>query len=187
MWLHATGQGLVFALGLGTVVWLGSLWRHDLSVVDRFWSALVWGAGATMAAAWHGAWPQGLAALSPRGGWMLALAALWALRLGLYISWRNWGHGEDRRYTRMRDRNGPLFAYTSLFWVFGLQAVLACVVLQGLTHVFLAGRLGIGTRDVVLYPFWTSVRLTSISERPWQEIYISVAGPLTISFSVRES
>ena len=58
-------------------------------------------------------------------------------------------------------------------------AVLACVVLQGLTHVFLAGRLGIGTRDIVLYPFWTSVRLTSISERPWQEIYISVAGPLT--------
>ena len=29
---------------------------------------------------------------------LLAMATLWGLRLGAYLSWRNWGHGEDPRY-----------------------------------------------------------------------------------------
>ena len=53
---------------------------------------------------------------------------LWALRLAGYITWRHWGHDEDRRYREIRARNEPHFAWKSLYLVFGLQALLAWVV-----------------------------------------------------------
>jgi steroid 5-alpha reductase family enzyme len=59
---------------------------------------------------------------------MAALAIAWALRLGLYITLRNRGHGEDRRYRQMRERNQPFFGLKSLYLVFGLQALLAWIV-----------------------------------------------------------
>lgn len=118
---QAAWHGLAFTLGLALLVWLGSLWRHDLSLVDRFWPALIGGAGLAAALSLDGG-------PSPRGLLMLMLAALWGLRLGLYITRRNWGRGEDARYTRLRARNGPLYPYTSLLWIFGLQALLAWIV-----------------------------------------------------------
>jgi len=59
---------------------------------------------------------------------MAVLLVLWAVRLAAYVSWRNWGHGEDRRYQAIRARNGPSFPLTSLFYVFFLQAMLAWLV-----------------------------------------------------------
>lgn len=57
--------------------------------------------------------------------------------------------------------------------------VYVCVLLQGFVHVFVAKRFGFRTRDFIIYPFWTTTRFTIISERPWQEMYISFAGPMT--------
>ena len=80
----------------------------------------------------------GTAPLDVRSVLMLVLLAAWGLRLALYISLRNRGHGEDRRYRAMRDRHGPHFGLKSLYLVFGLQAVLAWVagwpLLAALTH-----------------------------------------------------
>lgn len=59
-------------------------------------------------------------------GW--ALAAVWAVRLSGYITWRNWGEPEDRRYVAIRKRNEPGYALKSLYLVFGLQAVLGWIV-----------------------------------------------------------
>jgi steroid 5-alpha reductase family enzyme len=53
---------------------------------------------------------------------------VWALRLSVYITWRNWGHGEDPRYEAIRARNEPNFSFKSLYLVFGLQAVLAWII-----------------------------------------------------------
>ena len=72
------------------------------------------------------AWP--LENVTARGALVLAIVALWALRLSVYITWRNWGEGEDHRYREIRRRNEPNFALKSLYLVFGLQAVLAWVV-----------------------------------------------------------
>jgi steroid 5-alpha reductase family enzyme len=58
----------------------------------------------------------------------LLLLSLWALRLAVYITARNWGHGEDPRYQAIRRRNDPGFAVKSLWLVFGLQALLAWVI-----------------------------------------------------------
>ena len=51
-----------------------------------------------------------------------------ALRLAGYITWRNWGEGEDYRYRQIRQRNQPGFEFKSLYLVFGLQGVLAWII-----------------------------------------------------------
>jgi steroid 5-alpha reductase family enzyme len=66
--------------------------------------------------------------LGPRAALVLSLVTAWALRLSVYITWRNWDQGEDRRYQAIRARNEPNFAAKSLFLVFGLQAVLAWII-----------------------------------------------------------
>lgn len=121
--------GLAPIAALGAVTWLASLWRRDASLVDRVWSLCILGAGLVYVALSPGA---GL-----RGPCMVALAVIWALRLSLFITRRNWGHGEDRRYQQIRARNQPNFGLKSLYLVFGLQALLAWVV----SAPFLAGAL----------------------------------------------
>ncbi len=120
-------MGLAFTLLLSVLTWAASLWRDDVSLVDRVWSLLITGAG----------WSYVL--LQPHPGarvlCMLLLASVWALRLSLFITWRNWGHGEERRYQDIRARNQPGFRFKSLYLVFALQAVLAWVV----SAPFLAG------------------------------------------------
>ena len=124
---------------LSFATWLASLVRHDVSLVDRIWSLLIAGAGV--------AYALELPPLSPRGVCMLALALVWAARLSLFITWRNWGHGEDRRYQVIRARNEPHFSLKSLYLVFGLQAVLAWIVSAPLL-VGLSSRAAWGALDV---------------------------------------
>jgi len=119
--------GLAFALLLGVCTWLASLWRHDASVADRVWSLFIAGA----AAVYFVLLPAG----GGRGRAMLVLVLAWAVRLAVFIAWRNWGHGEDRRYQAMRARNQPNFALKSLWLVFALQAVIGWIV----SAPFLAG------------------------------------------------
>lgn len=132
--------GLAYTLALATGVWLASLWRRDLSLIDRWWGPLVAGSGLTVLAV--SAKPP---LSSAAWGWTLAacvLAGVWALRLAVYLSWRNWGQGEDRRYTRLREAGGPSYAYTSLVRVFMLQALLGWVIsspLMALVHTALEG------------------------------------------------
>jgi steroid 5-alpha reductase family enzyme len=63
-----------------------------------------------------------------RGWLVLALTAVWALRLSLHITIRNHGASEDRRYQAIRRNNQPGFAWKSLYIVFGLQALLAWII-----------------------------------------------------------
>lgn len=114
--LLALGAVLVAALA----VWLASLPLRDASLADRFWSLFIAGAGGLHLALAPAPGPWAWAAL--------AVAVAWAARLALHLSWRNWGHGEDRRYADMRARHGAAFARVSLVTVFGLQGVLAWVV-----------------------------------------------------------
>lgn len=114
------GAGLAAAAALGLLTWLCSLVRQDASLADRVWPLKIAGAGWTYALLLPGA--------GPLAGALLALASLWALRLALFLSWRNWGAGEDRRYRAMRARHAPHFAARSLVLVFGLQALLAWLV-----------------------------------------------------------
>lgn len=107
---------LLVTLTLLWIVWLISLIRHDASVVDPFWGL------GFVGVAWL-CWSLSRAP-SDRATLIVILTTIWGVRLSLFLLWRNWGHGEDRRYRKMRDHHGRRFWRVSLFTVFLLQAVI---------------------------------------------------------------
>jgi steroid 5-alpha reductase family enzyme len=129
-WAVSAG-GLLAAMVLFTVVWAVSVVRRDASLVDRVWGlsfvVLAW-TYAVLSPGWL-----------PRVGLILVMVTVWGLRLSIYITVRNWGHGEDKRYVRMREKDDS-FPITSLFKVFWLQAVLAWVISLPLLAAATAGQ-----------------------------------------------
>ncbi len=105
---------------LAAAGWLISLPLRDVSIVDSLWSILF--------LVCLGAYLFNVDAISVRGWLLLALVGTWAVRLSAYITWRNWGEGEDYRYQIIRANNSPNFALKSLYIVFGLQAGLAWLI-----------------------------------------------------------
>ena len=91
--------GLACCAGLALLTWIASVLRHDASLVDRTWSLMIAAPALVYAAQIGWGWPRAIA--------LLSLVAAWGVRLCAYITWRNWGHGEDRRYQEIRARNEP--------------------------------------------------------------------------------
>ncbi|HEX9172768.1 MAG TPA: DUF1295 domain-containing protein [Telluria sp.] len=115
-WLLALAAILVAAVA----AWALSVVRRDVSIVDSLWSLFILlGLVVYLVAA-------GLS--GPRTWLVAALVAIWALRLSLYITVRNHGQAEDRRYQAIRRNNEPHFWLKSLYIVFLLQGFLAWVV-----------------------------------------------------------
>ena len=108
---------LLVLLAMSALTWLASLYKRDVSIVDSVWSLFFLGALLT--------WWLSPIANGPRATVTVALVGLWALRLCGYLTWRNWGHPEDRRYQAIRARNQPNYELKSLVIVFALQALLA--------------------------------------------------------------
>ena len=111
---------LLVILTAGTGVWLVSMLKRDVSIVDSLWSMMFLLAAVT--------YDLTLSDSGPRASLTLVLVAVWALRLFGYITWRNWGEEEDRRYQQIRANNQPNFELKSLFIVFVLQGVIAWIV-----------------------------------------------------------
>ena len=133
-------QGLAVLAAAALCTWVFSLWRRNVAIIDSLWSLMFVLAAFTYA---HAASRTG-----PRAILALVLVSVWALRLSLYITWRNWGHGEDRRYQAIRARNEPHFPIKSLYLVFGLQALLAWVILAVPTVLILTGMLTMVLRRI---------------------------------------
>jgi steroid 5-alpha reductase family enzyme len=121
-------SALPFLLGAATFTWLLSLPLRNVAIVDSLWSLMLLMAGVIYAL---GSDPR-----APRLSLVLWLLVIWALRLAVYITARNAGHGEDRRYREIRARNQPGFAVKSLYLVFWLQAGLAWVISLPLLGAF---------------------------------------------------
>jgi steroid 5-alpha reductase family enzyme len=107
-------------LGMAFLTWLGSLRKRDASLVDSVWPLFFL---ATLLVCGGGGAPNG-----PRALVAGLLVSAWALRLCAYLTWRNWGQPEDRRYQAIRARNQPNYELKSLAIVFALQAFLAWVI-----------------------------------------------------------
>jgi steroid 5-alpha reductase family enzyme len=82
----------------------------------------------------------------PRSIYTLLLVGIWSLRLCAYLTWRNWGQPEDRRYQEIRGRNEPNFNFKSLVIIFFFQAVLAWLVSLPILPVLKSGH-ALGTLD----------------------------------------
>jgi steroid 5-alpha reductase family enzyme len=115
-----------------TVIWLASLIKRDTGIVDVFWGpgfllcALIFHLGS-------GGW-------APRSLLILALVALWGLRLGLHIGIRNHGQPEDKRYRAWRQRHASTWWWRSYVTVFLLQGVLLLIISLPLWSAQSAGR-----------------------------------------------
>ena len=133
--LFATALGLSAAAMFA--LWLVSLALRDASIVDVFW-----GPGFVLIAV--ASWWLGVGGDADRRALATVLVALWGLRLGAYLAWRNFGRGEDPRYQAMRRRFGSHFPLASLFTVFGLQCLLMWFVSLPVqaVHVSPGGPLG---------------------------------------------
>jgi len=113
-------QGLLVALLLPALTWVVSVFKRDVSIVDSIWSLVLLGLCATYFLLYEYS--------TARGTIVLALTAVWAVRLSAYITWRNRGEPEDARYQAMRRKYSPNFAIKSLGIVFLLQGVLAWII-----------------------------------------------------------
>lgn len=132
-------------LGVGLVAWLFSVVKRNVSFVDSLWSLFFLIAAGVFALA---AQP-----LSDRGLLVVALVALWSLRLSIYITARNWGENEDYRYQTIRKNNEPGFGFKSLYIVFGLQGLLAWIVALPLLPA-IASSVELGILDALAATLW---------------------------------
>jgi steroid 5-alpha reductase family enzyme len=114
------GTTLLTTAGAFLLLWAASLVLRDASIVDIFW-----GAGFVLIAWVAAGVSDGAIA---RRVLVTVLVSIWGLRLAFHLFRRNWGHGEDFRYQRMRTHHGSRFWLVSLYTVFGLQAGLMWLV-----------------------------------------------------------
>lgn len=119
LWLAGL-YGLTIMLGMGFFTWLYSLYRNDVSIVDSLWSLMFLAGALTYALIAED--------FTGRNVLLLVLVTIWALRLSVFLTIRNWGEEEDRRYQEIRANNQPNFNFKSLYIVFGLQALLAWII-----------------------------------------------------------
>ena len=114
------GWNLAAVAAMMVTGWFVSLAYRNVTIVDS-----LWGMGFVLIA-----WLTYLMSDGYGGRKMLLaiLVTLWGLRLSAYLSWRNWGKGEDPRYGSWRKKSGDRFWLVSLFKVFILQALFLWVI-----------------------------------------------------------
>jgi steroid 5-alpha reductase family enzyme len=113
------GYALIAIFAFALTGWILSFAIHKYSHVDSMWSLFM-----AMTAYISLIFTQDL---SLRAWLVLIAVTLWALRLSIFLTWRNWGH-EDHRYDTIRKNNEPHFWLKSLYIIFGFQAVLAWII-----------------------------------------------------------
>lgn len=151
-WIDLLLTGALTALAAFTMVitlWLLSIKLRDVSIIDMAFSSMIF---LLLLLAFLHNRPEGVQPLL-----VLALVFVWAARMSGYLIKRNWGHGEDPRYTRLRTwvPDGPSFFWLSLRQVFLLQGVVIWLLTLPQQIVMVtAGQAGIGTLAVVGVALW---------------------------------
>ena len=122
MFDFATLGYTLLVLSLAAIaLWVASLIKKDVGIVDSYWSILIFTAASCF-------FLFGDSALNERSQLIFLLLFIWAIRLAAHITLRNWELEEDLRYQSIRENNQPNFEFKSLYIVFLLQAWLAVIV-----------------------------------------------------------
>lgn len=112
--------GLAVIVVLFTGLWFVSVRREDASIAD-----IAWGPGILVLALVYYFTGNGAPL---RGRLMLALVAIWAIRLAVHVGFRNRLQGEDFRYEMLRAGRAETWWWFSYFRIFLLHALVAWVV-----------------------------------------------------------
>jgi len=107
---------IIFALA----GWVVSLATKNVTHVDSMWSIFFVLAMAT------GMFQ--LSTITDKHLAIMIVLLIWASRLSIYLTLRNWGQPEDIRYQHIRENNSPGFHIKSLYIIFLLQALLAAII-----------------------------------------------------------
>ncbi len=111
---------LTLALGFMGCAFLVSLYTKTNTIVDIFWGL------SFVLIAWYTLIKTGV--YLPRHIIVTTLVTLWGMRLSGYLVYRNWGKGEDPRYTQLAEHWGTRFYLQSFLKIFMLQGVLVWFV-----------------------------------------------------------
>lgn len=105
------------ALGSVLLLWLVSMAIRDVSIIDMFFAVILMAiTGACLY----------LSEATPVRQWLVtAMVGIWGIRITFHLIRRNWGHGEDPRYTKLRSwaASDRAFNWLALRQVFLLQGV----------------------------------------------------------------
>jgi steroid 5-alpha reductase family enzyme len=140
--------GLGIIIVMMTLLWVVSLLMKNAAIVDAFW-----GPGFAVVAI-------GYALLTPQDGGLretilLILVSVWALRLGIYLGWRNLGKREDYRYANWRTQYGTNWWWRSLLQVYWLQGTLMWLIATPLYMVLSStGSATLTVLDVLAIGLW---------------------------------
>lgn len=137
--------GLAVVLSFAVAAWLISIPKQDVSIVDSLWSLFF-----LLLTLVYITWAPALVA---RSYILLFVVTVWATRLSVFITLRNRGQPEDRRYQAIRAEHEPGFWIKSLYMIFGLQAVLAWIISLPLLGAIL-GTTPLGWLDYAAVLFW---------------------------------
>jgi steroid 5-alpha reductase family enzyme len=114
-------QALAAIMVMMTLLWIISIIKKNVSVVDIFW-----GFGFVLAAGLYFLQGEGN---ETRKIIVMAIVAVWGLRLTAYIALRNYGKGEDFRYRHFRKNYGEKrYWWISFFQTFLLQGILMWLI-----------------------------------------------------------
>jgi steroid 5-alpha reductase family enzyme len=119
--LETAIAGLLAILIYMTLIWGWSVRNQNAGIVDVFW-----GPGFLLVCLVYFVLPPD--GFLPRKVLILALVAVWAVRLGLHLGLRNIGKQEDARYAQWRTEGGRWWWLHSYGKVFLLQGVIMWVI-----------------------------------------------------------
>ncbi|MGL4520442.1 MAG: DUF1295 domain-containing protein [Phocaeicola sp.] len=140
-------QASLLVLTLFTLLWMLSIKWKNVSIVDLFW-----GIGFVVVNAFY----IGMSGdVTPRKFILLLLVTIWGVRLSIYLTWRNWGKGEDYRYQAFRKKYGAeRYWWISFFQTFLLQGLLTMVISLPLLGVSMAHSSSLNLFDYLAMLLW---------------------------------
>jgi len=117
--LFLISTNLLLLLIMLTSLWVVSIRVKDASIIDIFWGPACATGGILTFFRIDGA--------SPRDILLTLLVVIWAARLAGHLAKRNLGHGEDKRYQKMRaaqasDKAFEAWSFRNVFMLQGLVA-----------------------------------------------------------------
>jgi len=120
--------GLVLAADFGVamvavlLLWMVSIPLRDVSIIDMMFAVILLAVTAVSYLLGSGA--------PARKQLVLLLVGIWAVRITVHLVKRNWGHGEDPRYAKLRcwTKDDRSFVWLSLRKVFLLQGIVIWLV-----------------------------------------------------------